>query len=62
MGEEGTSDVGLGAGAREERMPREDPEEYADPICVCEPEPYWQEVAEKLEREKAEREKAEQGR
>ena len=30
----------------------EDPEDYSDPICVCEPEPYWQEVAERLEREK----------
>ncbi len=31
----------------------EDPEDYSDPICVCEPEPYWQEIAEQLEREKA---------
>ncbi len=29
----------------------EDPEDYSDPICVCEPEPYWQEVAERMERE-----------
>lgn len=36
----------------------EDPEEYADPICVCEPEPYWQEVAEQLEREKRARAEA----
>lgn len=43
--------------AEEERNleEREDPEEYADPICVCEPEPYWQEVAEQLERELAQR-------
>lgn len=39
----------------------EDPEEYADPICVCEPEPYWQEVAEQLEREKRARAEASQG-
>lgn len=32
--------------------PKEDPEEWADPICVCEAEPYWQEVAEQLERER----------
>lgn len=32
----------------------EDPEDYSDPICVCEPEPYWQEVAERLERERLE--------
>ncbi len=30
---------------------KEDPEDYSDPICVCEPEPYWQEIAERLERE-----------
>lgn len=32
--------------------PKEDPAEWADPICVCEPEPYWQEVAEQLARKK----------
>ncbi len=26
--------------------------QQADPICVCEPEPYWQEVAEQLARKK----------
>jgi hypothetical protein len=26
-------------------------EEYSDPICVCEAEPYWQEIAERLERD-----------
>jgi hypothetical protein len=31
----------------------DDPEDYSDPICVCEPEPYWQEIAEQLEREKS---------
>jgi hypothetical protein len=30
---------------------KEDPEDYSDPICVCEPEPYWQEIAERLEQE-----------
>ena len=45
--------------AAKEREPEwEDPEEYADPICVCEPEPYWQEVAEQLEREKRARAEA----
>lgn len=45
-------------GAPKDRAPepkpevKEDPEEWADPICVCEAEPYWQEVAERLEREK----------
>jgi hypothetical protein len=29
----------------------EAPEDYSDPVCVCEAEPYWQEVAERLERE-----------
>jgi hypothetical protein len=35
-----------------EAEPKEDPEEYGDPICVCEAEPYWREVAERLERER----------
>jgi hypothetical protein len=26
----------------------ESPDDYSDPICVCEPEPYWQEIAERL--------------
>jgi hypothetical protein len=29
----------------------ERPEDYSDPICVCEAEPYWQEIAEQLERD-----------
>ncbi len=29
----------------------ESPEDYSDPICVCEPEPYWQEIAERLKRD-----------
>ena len=36
-------------------------EDYSDPICVCEPEPYWQEIAAQLERERAERERVERG-
>lgn len=32
--------------------PKEDPAEWGDPICVCEAEPYWQEVADRLERER----------
>jgi hypothetical protein len=29
----------------------EEPEDYSDPICVCEAEPYWQEIAERLGRD-----------
>ena len=29
----------------------ESPEDYSDPICVCEAEPYWQEIAERLKRD-----------
>jgi hypothetical protein len=29
----------------------EPPEDYSDPVCVCEPEPYWQEIAERLQRD-----------
>ncbi len=42
---------GQGAEKSAPEEPPEDPEEYADPICVCEPEPYWQEIAERMARE-----------
>lgn len=51
-GEQPSAKQDVASAEQENPDQREDPEEYGDPICVCEPEPYWQEIAEQLERER----------